>query len=121
MYYLLMFTGVLSALRTLQEKMQKLELDKRNAESKLHTLEIETDVYRNSLNQNGQVQDADTPRGEAAYSGTNSSSTAPSLRDLPTKGRPHFYLLFLKVHIKNVVETACMVLKVEGLMADLSV
>ncbi|PVD29152.1 hypothetical protein C0Q70_11749 [Pomacea canaliculata] len=75
--------GVLSALRTLQEKMQKLELDKRNAESKLHTLEIETDVYRNSLNQNGQ--DADTPRGEAAYSGTNSSSTAPSLRDLPTK------------------------------------
>lgn len=102
--------------------MQKLELDKRNAESKLHTLEIETDVYRNSLNQNGQVQDADTPRGEAVYSGTNSSSTPPSLRDLPTKGRPHFYLLFLKVHdIKNVVETACMVLKVEGLMADLSV
>lgn len=99
--------------------MQKLELDKRNAESKLHTLEIETDVYRNSLNQNGQ--DADTPRGEAVYSGTNSSSTPPSLRDLPTKGRPHFYLLFLKVHdIKNV-ETACMVLKVEGLMADLSV
>ena len=40
---------MLSALRSLQEKMQKLEFERREAESNLQTLASETEVYKSSL------------------------------------------------------------------------
>ena len=39
----------MSALRNLQEKMQKLEFDRREAENNLHTLTSETEMYKTSL------------------------------------------------------------------------
>ena len=40
---------MLSALRSLQEKMQKLEFERREAESNLQTLASETETYKTSL------------------------------------------------------------------------
>ncbi|XP_070191448.1 centrosomal protein of 57 kDa-like isoform X2 [Littorina saxatilis] len=41
--------GVVSALRSLQDKMHKLEFERRQAENNLHTLASETEKYKTSL------------------------------------------------------------------------
>ncbi|KAK7487760.1 hypothetical protein BaRGS_00021027, partial [Batillaria attramentaria] len=63
--------GVMSALRSLQEKMAKLEMERQEAESNLRTLTSETKSYRNTLNR----QDRSSPtslRNGAYDAGLNS-------------------------------------------------
>lgn len=48
--------GVLSALRNLQDKMQRLEFERREAENNLHTLTSETERYKTSFADHQRTQ-----------------------------------------------------------------
>ncbi|XP_076444588.1 centrosomal protein of 57 kDa-like [Babylonia areolata] len=84
--------GVLSALRNLQERMQKLEVERRDAENNLRTLASETEAYKTSLRQRSQPVDSfrptrqeevQTDEGPSASNGVG--NTRPRARELESQ------------------------------------